>query len=363
MVILTAAVGAGHNGPACELAKRLTAVGHDVQVVDLIDIAPAGIGKLFRSVFHAQLCWAPGSWGKLFRTMQRSSGLPSIAGLLVATVSRRVAQILLGARADRPADVVVSTFPIAGHVVAAGRKYGTETASIVYITDPAVHRLWIAEGTDLYLTTWHGGAEQVRQYTAAQVEVVMPAVRPEFLPRAPHGSGDAVHPRRELRLPPGPLALLCSGSWGVGDVRRAAEDVLAHGGMTPIVLCGHNTGLRRRLDGIPGVVALGWVTDMAALMRICDVAVLNSGGLTLAECVASGLPVIHYRPLPGQGQANAEFCETSGHAPWPRTRQQLTAAMALVTNGSRPPLPEGDPIAKIVAAGPTRPRLWQTDAA
>lgn len=41
VVILTAAVGAGHNGPACELAERLTAVGHDVEVVDLIDIAPA----------------------------------------------------------------------------------------------------------------------------------------------------------------------------------------------------------------------------------------------------------------------------------------------------------------------------------
>lgn len=105
------------------------------------------------------------------------------------------------------------------------------------------------------------------------------------------------------------------------------------------------------------------MTDMAALMRVCDVAVLNSGGLTLAECAASGLPVIHCRPRPGQGQANAEFREASGHAPWPRTHQQLNAAMALAANVSRPLLPGRDPVAEIVAAGPTGPGLWQTDAA
>jgi UDP-N-acetylglucosamine:LPS N-acetylglucosamine transferase len=38
---------------------------------------------------------------------------------------------------------------------------------------------------------------------------------------------------------------------------------------------------------------------MACLMRACDVAVLNSGGLSLAEATAVGLPVLHYRPLVG----------------------------------------------------------------
>ena len=62
-------------------------------------------------------------------------------------------------------------------------------------------------------------------------------------------------------------------------------------------------------------------------MRDCQVAVLNSGGLTLAEAQAVGLPVVHYRPLAGQGLANAMFTDRTGLARWARSVPELTAAV------------------------------------
>ena len=100
------------------------------------------------------------------------------------------------------------------------------------------------------------------------------------------------------------------------------DDLLAVGGPSPVVVCGRNERLRRRLTGRPGVTALGWVSDMVGLMQACDLAVLNSGGLSLAEATAVGLP-LHYRPLVGQGVANADLADAVGIAEWPRPTPEL----------------------------------------
>ena len=344
IVILSAGVGAGHDGPAYELARRAEAAGHAVQVVDLVALAPLRLGSLFCRLFHAQLRWAPTSWGRWFRAMDESIGLPWLARRLIRLVTRRVGRILQDMDGRGPADVVVGTFPAAGHVLNQARKFGVTTPSVLYLTDPAVHRLWIADNTDLYLTTWHGSADQIRAFTDAPVVMVAPAVRTEFT-----DARVVTDARRLLGLPPGPLALLASGSWGVGDVRHAAVDLLQCSRYTPVVACGQNAGLRRQLERVPGVVALGWVSDMAGLMRICDVAILNSGGLTLAESAVCGLPVVHYRPLPGQGTANAEFCELTGYAPWASNLGELEAAIRAAGAAELPPLSDTDPLDPILA--------------
>lgn len=348
IVLLTAGVGAGHDGPAREIARRVTALGHDADVVDLIELAPLRLGKLFCALFHAQLRWAPHSWGRMFRAMELSTGLPWLARRLVAVVTRRVAFTLNETRGQPAADVVVGTFPAAGHVVDRARTLGVSAPAVIYITDPAVHRLWIADTVDLYLTTWHSSAEDVSRHTDTTVLTVAPAVRPEFSDPGPAPDGRGKK-RQAMGLPPGRLALLSSGSWGVGDVHRTALDVLKCTDFTPVVVCGRNSDLRDALAAVPGVVALGWVQDMAELMRSCDVAVLNSGGLTLAETAVCGLPVVHYRPLDGQGIANARFCEATGYASWPRTASELAAAMRRAVAAPPPSLPDADPLSPIIA--------------
>ena len=63
-----------------------------------------------------------------------------------------------------------------------------------------------------------------------------------------------------------PVALVVGGSCGVGDLEASAIDLLATGLVTPVVACGTNDRLRQRLDAVPGVIALGWRDDMAALV-------------------------------------------------------------------------------------------------
>ena len=329
VVVLTASVGAGHDGPAREIAERLVAAGHQADLVDLVDLAPAGTGRLLRNAFHAQLACVPGSWGRLYEATNRATGTrPGGLGTLVRPLARPLARIITGGPgAPAPAAAVVSTYPLAGHAVAAARRLVPSPVPLIsYVTDPAAHASWVVPGTDLYLTGWATTAVQLWRHGPARIRVIKPLVRREFhLPADPTSSTDV---RQRLSLPPGSLALVMSGSRAVGDVTATVDDLLAVSGSSPVVVCGRNARLRRRLTGRPGVTALGWVSDMAGLMRACDVAVLNSGGLSLAEATVVGLPVLHYRPLVGQGVANADLADAVGIAEWPRTRRELSAAIA-----------------------------------
>jgi hypothetical protein len=218
---------------------------------------------------------------------------------------------------------------------------------ISYITDPAAHASWVVPGTDLYLTGWANIAVQVWRHGPSPVRVINPLVRSEF--HLPTNPMNAAGIRHRMGLPPGRLALVMSGSWAVGDLVATVDDLLAVGAPSPVVVCGRNERLRRRLTGRHGVTALGWVSDMAGLMRTCDVAVLNSGGLSLAEATAVGLPVLHYRPLVGQGVANAKLCDDLGIAEWPRTRAELPAAIArAATAVERFEEAPVDPVAEII---------------
>lgn len=333
MIVLTGSIGGGHVGPARELARRLVLAGHRAEVIDVVAAAPAGLGRTLRALFRAQLSWAPGTWDRVFRFADRddvaAAGTGGLHHLLVPTLRAVLAQ--------EPVAAIVSTFPLAGHAAARAIRDGNHRIPLItYLTDPAPHAAWIVDGTDRYLTGWSATAAELRRRTAAPVSVVQALVRPEFRPGALHGP--AVDPRPG-RSPRG-LALVCSGSWGVGEIAGTVADLLAdRNGPTPVVVCGRNDRLRRRLAARFRVPVLGWVPDMASLMRDCQVAVLNSGGLTLAEAHAVGLPVVHYRPLAGQGLANAAFTERAGLARWARSVPELTATVRTppTAAGMRPP--------------------------
>ena len=59
VLIVSASMGAGHNGAARELARRLADRGHEAPVVDFLDCLPFGIGTLMPALYELQLRLAP----------------------------------------------------------------------------------------------------------------------------------------------------------------------------------------------------------------------------------------------------------------------------------------------------------------
>lgn len=345
IAIVSASLGAGHDGAAREIARRLRGAGYEVDCHDFLDLLPLRLGRRVREAYRRQLNVVPQSWEWLLDMLTRHPAFASFVIWLAAASSRSMRRAI-----GRDADAVVSTYPLASQVIVRLRRQGRlDIPVITYLTDPSVHSLWIAEGTDLYLAAHPEIAHQVNDLGARCVAVVAPAVRPEFRP--PCSAGEQAAARAKFGLPEDDLlALVTSGSWAVGEIEQSARDIAAGGVVTPVVVCGENTALRERLRDLrPGVV-LGWVDDMPTLLRACDVVVQNSGGLTFFEAHATGVPVLTYRCLAGHGRTNARSLETAGLARWMHSSEELNAALTRITvrrNSNVLTAPAPDAVGKI----------------
>ena len=135
-------------------------------------------------------------------------------------------------------------------------------------------------------------------------------IRPEFAPGADGDGAEEGAPR----------ILVMGGTLGLG-VRYATVRALdrAAAGFSIDVIAGRNQRLRRRLVTNRArfqhpVRVRGTTRRVAALMRRAALLVSKPGGLTCAEAMACGLPMVVVRPLPGQEAGNLEVLVQHGVA-------------------------------------------------
>jgi UDP-N-acetylglucosamine:LPS N-acetylglucosamine transferase len=329
VVIVSASIGAGHDGAARELERRLTAAGVTVDRYDLLDLLPARLGRAVRDGYHRMLVRAPWIYQRVYTSTERAGGGGPLARALLRTAENRMLDAL-------PDDTgaVVSTYPGASRVLGRLRLTGRLAAPVfTYLTDFSVHPLWVAEGVDVHLAAHAVPAAQARALGAGDVRVSGPVADPRFRPADAERRRAA---RARFGLPAtAPLALLVAGSWGVGPVRQVALELRDCGAAVPVVVCGRNEALAEQLraDGIEHVH--GWVDDMPGLMHAADVLVQNAGGLTSLEAFAAGLPVASYRCIPGHGLTNAAALDAAGVAAWIRDPDRLKDVLVDLAEGPR----------------------------
>ncbi|MCU1615249.1 MAG: UDP-N-acetylglucosamine:LPS N-acetylglucosamine transferase [Frankiales bacterium] len=319
VLIVSGSVGAGHDGAARELAGRLGAAGADVVIRDFLTAIPRPVAGFLREGYMSTVSYVPFAFELLFRRLERRGVLWTIEKAVCRWAENSVRDWV----ADHRPDVVVSTYPLASQTIGDLRASGDlAVPAVTYLTDPAVHVSWLHPAVNAHLTvTEAANAQGAADYPTTDFAVGGPLVPARFA--EPLGAAERAALARELGLPADrPVALLVSGSLGLGDVLGTVREVAA-GEVTPLVLCGRNQALRQRLGDEHGVVALGWRDDVHRLMQVADVLVQNAGGLSFTEALVAGLPAVTYRPIPGHGRANARVLDAAGLAPWARTSAEL----------------------------------------
>lgn len=314
VLVLSASMGAGHDGAAHELAARLTERGWTVSVHDYLPLLPLRLGLFIRWFYGFQLRRAPESYGWMYDRCARPTLFLRGSLLFARLAGRRVLRLL---RRHRP-DVVVSTYPLATQLLGTLRAQGRlSTPTATYVTDFAAHNLCVSAHVDLHLTVSGPTAETAVAISGRPSVPAGPLVPARFTADACTRSRARDRVRTELGLGPAEIvALTVAGSWGVGDVRSTVARLAAGGVVRPVIVCGRNGALRAELAALPGVIALGWRADMPDLMAAADVLVENAGGLTAMEAFASGLPVISHECIAGHGRDNAGVMAAQGVVRW-----------------------------------------------
>ncbi|MBI4313570.1 MAG: hypothetical protein HY594_02015 [Candidatus Omnitrophica bacterium] len=120
--------------------------------------------------------------------------------------------------------------------------------------------------------------------------------------------------RQELGLSPDlPVVLVMGGGQGLGPIEEMVRGLDAlPDSFHMVVVAGTNEKLKSRLDKrILGykrrVSILGYVANVYELMSIASLIITKPGGLTTAEALSKGLPMVIVAPIPGQEAKNTEF--------------------------------------------------------
>ena len=358
VLVVSGSVGAGHDGAARELAARLAEAGAKVSVRDFLSAVPSPVARLLREGYTGTVGYLPFAFEFLFRRLERRG----LVWRVEQAVCARAEETIAGWVADDPADVVVSTYPPASQSIGNMRADGRLPVPVLtYLTDPAVHVSWVHPAVDRHLTVTAATAEHGAAAYGMPFEVAGPLVPARFASRS--GTARVAALRAELALPGDrSVALLVAGSLGLGDVLDTAREVAASG-VTPLVLCGRNEALRRRVDREPGTRALGWRTDVHELMQVADVLVQNAGGLSFTEAMVAGLPTVTYRPIPGHGRANAAVLDAAGLAPWAHTQGELAALLHSAVGRPRTAQRFADPTDAVLACVPAGTRRGTSETA
>jgi UDP-N-acetylglucosamine:LPS N-acetylglucosamine transferase len=294
VLLVHSRVGGGHLSAARALAEQLEATG--LATTSLVD-AYLDCGRwpvtLFPAAYARLARHHPMLWSMLYHGSNRLNPKRLLLPLLRDGLRRVVRQA-------QP-DVVISTLPMVNGVLAdILAEFGARLE--VVLTDwHRVHRLWVARGVDHYTAPTDSARQDCIAYGAppGAVDIVGIPVRGAFsAPVSPR-------PREGFTI----LAMV-----GAEGSPRALENIarLARLDLDArmVVLCGRNDDLRHHVQRLPAHMplhALGFVENVAELMRSADVLVTKAGGLTLAEAFCCHVPVVVHDVLAGQEAGNLEY--------------------------------------------------------
>jgi len=307
----------GHSAAASAIAETLRAKGVIVDPVEVAADHHPFLGQVAARGYHCLLRAAPGLYGDVYHSRWARSVLRAVRGAYLSLGGAR--RLREGVRRSG-AQVVVCPQAAVAAVLSEARARGELDIPVVSVlTDYGAHPFWADPPADLILAPGPAAVDALAALGAPRTRLRDTGI--------PIGAAFAELPsraraRRALALPPSaPVALLSGGGKGLGGLDRAAAVLLAESPRAHLlVLCGANDRLRASLssrrEAGARLRAFGPQPSalVAAMMAASDLHLGKPGGLSAAESLAAGLPMVLTSPLPGQEEANALHLRAAGAA-------------------------------------------------
>jgi processive 1,2-diacylglycerol beta-glucosyltransferase len=188
----------------------------------------------------------------------------------------------------------------------------------IVVTDLDFHAMWLSRTFHRYFVAIEETKVHLGELGLPKDRITVSGIPidPEYVTPI-----DRVATRFQYGLhPTRPTLLLSAGALGVGPTEFVVERLrnLRSKAQT-IVICGRNPETRNRVLEVVGensenFKVFGYTSRMADLMKISDLFIGKPGGLTTAEALACGLPMVIISPIPGQEERNSDHLLEDGVA-------------------------------------------------
>jgi processive 1,2-diacylglycerol beta-glucosyltransferase len=372
-VLLGGPLGLGHEMMARCCEDLLDQSGWRTRRLDSMALLGPWNGGVGARLFH-RLVAVPGLYDGLHFAHLRTGS--RLADQMDRSATARLVPALRADLDRQPADLLLSVFATGASAAAKLKAEAPGLRTVVLCTDVAVHRMWVAEGTDLFLVTSPAAAASVRRYLPrAPVAIVPPPVRSAFYAAPPQQQA-----RAALGVPAHDFCVLIIDSgWGFGPLVESVS-ALAEAGVHVLAVAGRQPRIERRLRELaattPRITPFGYTDRVPELMAAADLVMALPGATTCSEARVVGRHLLLLDVMPGHGRDNLlhELELGRAHACVPTPRGVTASVLALRDEGisqepPAPPAPRWEPayVAALQRIGldlqPPDPRTRRTEDA
>ncbi len=315
VMVLAARYGDGHLRAAKAIGLKLLLSQPSLKVglLDYYKFVNPFLDNAIRWAYLSSVRFVPSLWKRFYTATQRIDPESTTQQFL----NRIGMESFYEAIRPDPPKVIVSTYPTAAGVVSTLKRQGRLKAlNYVVMTDYSIHSQWIHQYVDRYFV---GGEDMKEALIARGVpgdRVVVSGIPVDSRFQAMVNEDQV---RRALGLGFEPVILFMGGSYmPIAEFAQILPELdkveVPH---ATIVVAGREENRRRaaleyqKHANNPMVVS-GYVDNVHELMGISSILVSKAGGLTTTEALCRGVPMLIYRPIPGQEDANANYVVRHG---------------------------------------------------
>ncbi|HZZ66212.1 MAG TPA: glycosyltransferase [Candidatus Baltobacteraceae bacterium] len=310
-MFLSANVGVGHTSAAHALKTALadSDPNFEATVVDSYKYAASVVSSVVSSGYLGMVKTIPQMYRFLYNRAERATEV----GPFRAWVHQFTAGNLRALLSRLRPDVVICTHAFPCGVMAEYKRQFADAPPVMgVVTDFVVHSFWIHQNIDAYAVA----TEQMRStlvtrgIPSERILVSGIPVHSSF----GHPRADMESLRQELGLPlDRRIALLMGGGLGLGPIEmmmqaldRMSVPVCA------VAIVGRSSRVEQRVLERAHRVhypvrVVRFVHNVQDYMHASDVLITKPGGLTSSEALAAGLPMVLFKPLPGQEERNTRY--------------------------------------------------------
>jgi processive 1,2-diacylglycerol beta-glucosyltransferase len=301
----------GHHAAALAIEAALRQIHPSVETlcVDLLEYTHPRWSAILQKTYMVTIRRTPEVWEALYD----SPWLDYLTRKIRTLIQRGNGRQLLSLMEDFDPDIAVCTqaHPLAV-LSAYVDRHNKNLPLWGVVTDFIPHRFWVVKGRTHYVAPDEAAADRLVWLGVERrhVHVLGIPIKPNFAGRL----------KEKALRENGRRVLIMGGSRGLGAKYRTIRSLDKSPEEFMIdVVTGMNRRLRARLVRGRGtfkhpIRIRGYVKDVAALMRKASLLVSKPGGVTSAEAMAAGVPMLLIRPLPGQERGNTNVLVRHGAA-------------------------------------------------
>lgn len=356
VIIAMSDTGGGHRAVSKAVGESLQRLGglEEPPIVDLFAFGEKRtLADRMTRLYGPLIRTSPAAYGVVYHL----SAVPALYNFMYVlnkkSVVHRARRIL---RHYKP-DAVVSIHALVTRpFIDAARIEHVDIPAIVVVPDMVtIHRTWVEQGVKHYTAPTPSVVGYLERWGVSPSKITLTGLPVD---RRFHDGRDGSDVRARLGLSRERLTvLLVAGGEGSGNLPETVRAIDgARLNLQLIVVCGKNKRAEQELIANPPSIPtkiVGFTSDMPSMIAASDIVISKGGPQTIAECLASGKPVLVTQLLPGQEKGNDLYVQENGAGFRVENRTKLIQVLSRLSA-------DPDERARLAAAAQ---RLGQPDAA